>query len=153
MSRSPVVGVGVVVFRDREAREVLLVKRGKPPAEGLWSPPGGRIEWGETVAEAAQREVFEECSLRVRVPDNAAFTSVDVLGAGAGNDVQYHFVLVEVVALCRDDREPRAGDDAADCRWWPVHRLPDAQPQVGELPRIVGLARKRLLNLVEWPEE
>jgi 8-oxo-dGTP diphosphatase len=148
MSKSPVVGVGVLVFRDPSAREVLLVKRGEPPAEGQWSPPGGRIEWGERVAEAAAREVYEECALRVTVPGNAAFTSVDVLDEGGSRDRQYHFVLVEVVALNDDDdSEPQPGDDAADCRWWPVDRLSEAQPQVAGLPQIVELARKRLSEL------
>jgi 8-oxo-dGTP diphosphatase len=151
MSRSPVVGVGVLVFRDRSAAEVLLVKRGRPPAEGLWAPPGGRIEWGETVAEAAQREVQEECALRVTVPGNAAFTAVDVLDEDNSPDLRYHFVLVEVVALSDDDSEPHPGDDAADCRWWPVDRLSEAQPQVAELPGIVELARKRLSELSSIP--
>ena len=49
----PVAGAGLVVFRGDE---VLLIRRGKPPYEGQWSLPGGKIEYGETAAEAALRE-------------------------------------------------------------------------------------------------
>src|SRR5436309_13446134 len=60
----PRVGVGAVVLsRER----VLLTRRGKPPAEGRWSLPGGLVELGETSVEAARREVEEECGIKVRV--------------------------------------------------------------------------------------
>jgi len=60
----PRVGVGAVVLsRGR----VLLVRRGKPPAEGRWSLPGGLVDLGETSVEAARREVAEECGIKVRV--------------------------------------------------------------------------------------
>ena len=58
----PYVGVGVVVFRDQE---VLLVKRNKEPNKGQWSIPGGKQMIGETVAEAAQRELLEETGVKV----------------------------------------------------------------------------------------
>ena len=58
----PYVGVGVVVFRDQE---VLLIKRNKEPNKGQWSIPGGKRMIGETVAEAAQRELLEETGVKV----------------------------------------------------------------------------------------
>ena len=58
----PIVGVGAVVFRGNE---VLLIRRGKPPRMGDWSLPGGLQEIGETVFEAAAREVQEETGLKV----------------------------------------------------------------------------------------
>ena len=58
----PIVAVGVVVKRGRE---VLLVRRLNEPSRGRWSLPGGVVELGETVREAAWREVREECGLPV----------------------------------------------------------------------------------------
>ena len=61
----PIVGVGVVVWRgDR----VLLIQRGKAPRQGQWSLPGGAQELGETVVEAAVREVLEETGLAIAEP-------------------------------------------------------------------------------------
>ena len=60
----PVVGVGAVVIHDGA---VLLVKRAKPPREGQWSLPGGAQELGETLAEAAHREVAEEAGIEIEI--------------------------------------------------------------------------------------
>ena len=62
---APTVAVGAFVF-DRDGR-VLLVERGQPPGEGLWTVPGGRLEPGETLAQAVAREVREETGLVVEV--------------------------------------------------------------------------------------
>src|SRR3954451_8848815 len=62
---APVECAGAVV-RDERGR-LLLVRRGRPPAAGLWSLPGGRIEPGETAAAAAAREVREETGLEVEI--------------------------------------------------------------------------------------
>ena len=63
---SPLVGVGAVIIADRR---VLLVKRGHPPLAGEWSIPGGMLEVGERVREAAVREVLEETGLTVETAD------------------------------------------------------------------------------------
>src|SRR3989304_4831608 len=60
----PRVAVGVVVVKNSS---VLLVKRGREPSKGLWSVPGGLIELGETLEDAAQREVREETGINVRI--------------------------------------------------------------------------------------
>ena len=60
---SPQSAVGAIVIRDDE---VLLVKRNKPPGRGLWSIPGGSIELGETLQEAAEREIREETGVIIR---------------------------------------------------------------------------------------
>ena len=61
----PIVGVGAVVMRDDN--HLLMVRRGKEPAKGLWSLPGGRLEHGEYIAGAVAREVKEETGLEVEV--------------------------------------------------------------------------------------
>ena len=70
----PIVGVGVVVWHGER---VLLVRRGKPPRVGHWSLPGGAQQLGETVAQAARREVMEEAGLEVALGDIVA--TVDLI--------------------------------------------------------------------------
>ena len=110
MSRSypnrPIVGVGVVVFRDDR---VLLIKRGKPPRMGDWSLPGGMQEIGETVFEAAVREVQEETG--VTICDIALIDVVDSITLDDDARVQFHYTLIDVVAKWRSG-EPAGGSDA-----------------------------------------
>src|SRR3712207_2589394 len=70
----PWVGVGVIVWRGDQ---VLLVRRGRPPRAGQWGLPGGAQEVGETLFEAAAREVLEETGLTVR--PYAVVTAVDAV--------------------------------------------------------------------------
>ncbi len=109
----PLVGVGVVVFGA--GGKVMLVRRGKPPRQGQWSLPGGAQKLGETVFEAAAREVREETGLDVEV-----LGLVDVVDSIRNDDdgrVHYHYTLVDVFADARDG-EPRAGGDAAAAAWF-----------------------------------
>ena len=110
MSRSypnrPIVGVGAVVFRDDR---ILLIRRGKPPRMGDWSLPGGMQEIGETVFEAAAREVQEETG--VTISDIALIDVVDSITRDGDARVQFHYTLVDVVAKWRSG-EPAGGSDA-----------------------------------------
>ncbi|MBA3530866.1 MAG: NUDIX domain-containing protein [Ardenticatenales bacterium] len=142
MIERPIVGVSVTVFRDEQATEVLLVQRGRGSALGHWAPPGGKLELGETVAEGAAREVLEETGLSITVPEHGTFATVDIIEKNEDGSLLHHFVLIEVVAQLAGDAEPSAADDAADCRWWPVARLAEAQPQVDQLARVVALAQR-----------
>jgi ADP-ribose pyrophosphatase len=63
---NPQVAVGAIVIKDGR---VLLVKRSQPPSKGLWAIPGGRVELGETLKEAAEREIIEETGLTIRAGD------------------------------------------------------------------------------------
>jgi ADP-ribose pyrophosphatase YjhB (NUDIX family) len=94
------------VVRDVDGR-LLLVRRARPPSQGLWSIPGGRVEPGETAAEAAAREVREETGLEVEV--GALLTTVHI-----GDYVVDDFAAVVVGG------QLRAGDDAWDVRWCSV---------------------------------
>ncbi|MEO1250456.1 MAG: NUDIX hydrolase [Pseudomonadota bacterium] len=115
--KRPLIGVGVVVWRGDK---VLLVKRGKPPRKGSWGLPGGRQEWGETVFQAAQREVMEETGLTIEPLDY--LTVVDGITHGADGEIDFHYTLVEVLARWISG-EAVAADDADDVRWADPDRL------------------------------
>jgi 8-oxo-dGTP diphosphatase len=109
---SPLVGVGVVVIEDGQ---VLLVKRGHPPLAGEWSIPGGVMELGETLREAAIREAREETCLKVDPADLLGVYD-RVLRDDEGRTL-YHFVLIDF--LCRRvSGEVQAADDADEVRWF-----------------------------------
>ena len=113
----PYVGVGVIVFRDQE---VLLVKRNKDPNKGHWSIPGGRQMLGETVAEAAQRELLEETGVKV-----APLLLVDVVDAiitDAEGKIKFHYTLVDYMGHWYSG-DSRAGDDAQEVRWVHLNEL------------------------------
>ena len=94
------------VVHDAAGR-LLLIRRGHAPSAGLWSVPGGRLEPGETEAEAVVREVAEETGLPVR-PDR-------VLGAVRIDGDGVVFTVTDwVCSLVEPGRRPIAGDDAAD---------------------------------------
>ena len=108
---APVPAVGVVCLRGDE---VLLIRRGKPPLEGSWSLPGGRIEWGERAADAALRELSEETGVEADL-----IGLIDVVDGLFG---ERHYVLVDYAARWVSG-EPQAGDDATDARFWPLAEI------------------------------
>jgi 8-oxo-dGTP diphosphatase len=107
----PRVGVGAVVLHEGR---VLLVKRGRPPGLGRWSLPGGLVELGENTADAARREVAEECGIAVRVAGVAGM--VERIIRDDGGRVRYHYVLIDYLAYPESDIIT-AGSDAAEARW------------------------------------
>ena len=109
---SPLVGVGAIIIEDGR---VLLVKRGHPPLHGEWSIPGGVLEVGETLREAAIREAREETCLVVEPADLLGVYD-RVLRDDDGRTL-YHYVLIDF--LCRRvGGEARAADDADEVRWF-----------------------------------
>ena len=114
--------MGAVVVRDGQ---ILLVRRGRGPAQGQWSVPGGRVEGGETLAEAVEREVAEETGLEVTCGEFVGF--VERIGAG------YHYVILDFLAEAQGDEVPEAGDDAAEAAWFPLHRLREVDLVAGML--------------------
>jgi 8-oxo-dGTP diphosphatase len=108
----PLVGVGAIII---EGDRVVLVKRGHPPLAGEWSIPGGVLEVGETVRQAAVREAFEETGLTVE-PGDLLGVFDRVLPDDAGR-TKYHYVLIDF--LCRRIAgEPHAAGDATEARWF-----------------------------------
>jgi 8-oxo-dGTP diphosphatase len=109
---APIVAVGVVVKRDHE---VLLVRRLNEPSRGRWSLPGGVVELGETVREAARREVQEECGLQVEAGEVLAVVDNIVRDDEAGR-IRFHYVLIDLLAEYAGD-ELVAASDISDARW------------------------------------
>jgi ADP-ribose pyrophosphatase YjhB (NUDIX family) len=107
----PRVGVGCIVWKGDQ---VLLIQRGKPPGEGEWSLPGGSQELGETLFEAAIREVWEETG--VAAVALSVLTAVDNIIHDAAGALLFHYTIVDVVAEWQAG-EPVAGDDARAVCW------------------------------------
>ena len=111
----PLIGVGVIVFRETAAGpRVLLIRRGKPPREGQWSLPGGRQRLGETVREAAVREVREETGCAVEI--TALLDVVDSINRDEAGAIAYHYTLIDFLAEWRGGEAIAAGD-AAEVAW------------------------------------
>jgi 8-oxo-dGTP diphosphatase len=109
---APLVGVGAIII---EGDRVVLVRRGHPPLAGEWSIPGGVLELGETLRQAAVREVLEETGLRVEVGELLGV--YDRILRDAHGRTLYHYVLIDF--LCRRiSGDFQAADDAAEARWF-----------------------------------
>ena len=115
MVRRPEVAVGAVAVRDGS---LLMIRRGRPPSQGRWSLPGGRVEWAEDLAGALRREVAEETGLDV------------VVGALAGvveriyPDQGFHYVILDYHVTVTGGTV-RAGGDVTDARWVQLPDVPD----------------------------
>ena len=113
MSSTPILAASAVVTDD-DGR-FLLVKRGHQPAQGLWSLPGGSVEDGETLAQAAVREVKEETGLDIATGEEVWLIHVE-LAHGRHYEVHAYAATVTGGVL-------RAGDDADDAQWCTVSDL------------------------------
>ena len=114
----PLVGVGAIII---ERGRVVLVKRAHAPLQGQWSIPGGVLEVGELVRDAAVREAREETGL---VVEPAELLGVyDRVLRDQSQRVQYHYVLIDF--LCRRvGGELAAAGDAAEAQWFAPEQLP-----------------------------
>ncbi|QFU15874.1 NUDIX hydrolase [Microvirga thermotolerans] len=107
----PVLAASVAVLREGR---VLLAARGRPPAEGLFSLPGGRVEIGETLAEAALRELREEVGVEAKLLGPIA--PVEFIERDAEGRVRHHVVIAAHAARWVSG-EPRTGPEAKEIRW------------------------------------
>lgn len=122
MTGRPELAVGAVIRIDDA---LLLVRRGRPPEAGRWSLPGGRLEWGETVAQAVEREVREETGLEVRCGELVGW--VERMGS------EHHFVILDFEATVEGGAVV-AGDDVTEVAWVALSDL-------GQVQLVTGLAQ------------
>jgi len=115
MPSPPEVAVGAVIFDG--FGQVLLIRRGKKPALGQWSVPGGKQEAGETLVNACRREVLEETGIEVNLQSIAAV--VERITEG------FHYLIVDFVAFPADatPQLPVAASDVTEAVWTPLDRL------------------------------
>lgn len=106
---TPVVAVGGVAVVDGA---LLMVRRAHPPEAGHWTVPGGRVEPGESVTDAVERELKEETGLDVRCGS--------LLGWAERRGEDYHFVILDFEVTTPGQGTPTAGDDATDVAWVPL---------------------------------
>ena len=109
---APVAAVGVVVLRGSD---VLLIRRGKEPSRGRWSLPGGAVELGETVRQAAEREIAEECSVEIRATE--VIEALDAITRDDEGRIRFHYALTELLADYVSGL-PEARSDALEVRWF-----------------------------------
>lgn len=113
----PFVGVGAIIFRGDQ---VLLIRRGTPPALGKWSIPGGLVEVGESLEDAVRREILEEVGLDVKVLDLVAV--LDRVIRDQEGRIEYHYILIDF--LCESTRgDPQPATDADECAFVSLDRL------------------------------
>ena len=103
----------IAVDNDR----LLLVRRGHGAAAGEWSVPGGRVEAGETLAEAVVRELLEETGVEG--------VCNDLIGWVERISDDAHYVILDFRVDVLEPGEPVAGDDAAEAAWVPLHEVAD----------------------------
>jgi len=116
--KQPVIAVGaVVIHQDR----ILLVCRGKQPAKGEWAIPGGRVELGETMHEAAVREVLEETDVCIRPGELIYY--FETIQPDANRQIQFHYVIFDFMAKYVSGN-PTPHDDARDARWVSAAEIP-----------------------------
>lgn len=131
---SPVLGVSVAAFRGSE---LLVVRRAKPPFLGKWSLPGGRVEPGETLREAARRELLEETGLDVTLERFVDFNEIIEWNEEGGPAI--HVVIA--VFRGRVVGDPVADDDAADARFIAPDDLDTLETTPGLGPIVARAAR------------
>lgn len=141
----PLVGVGGIIFQDES---VLLIKRGREPARGQWSIPGGVVDLGETLQAAVVREVLEET--QIEVEPLVLVKVLDRIFRDKEGRVTYHYVLVDF--LCRHTRGTvLPGSDAQDARYVPIAEL--SSLNMIQVTREVILDAARLLKSPEvWDQ-
>lgn len=119
LKQIPIPAVIAVLVRGDE---ILLVSRKNPPDVGLWGFPGGKMEFGESLEQAAVRELFEETG--VHGVAQQVLTALNAYDHDAQGELRQHFILVAVQCAWQSG-EPVAADDAEDAGWFRLQALTD----------------------------
>jgi 8-oxo-dGTP diphosphatase len=130
---APRAAVGAVVIKEGK---VLLVKRSYSPQKDKWAIPGGSVNLGETLQEAAEREVMEETGLTIAAKEPVY--SFDLIERNAKGDIVFHYVIVDLLAD-HVSGDPQPADDVSDARWF--------GPEEIESPEITGNTKKLLRKI------
>ena len=107
----PQLGCGAIV---RRGNSLLLVKRGREPRAGLWAIPGGKVQAGESLRTAVEREIFEETHIRIRAGEMVY--QLEYIEHDDHGELAFHYVVLDYEAEYLSG-EPLAGDDAAEAAW------------------------------------
>ena len=124
----PELAVSAAIFRDGN---VLLVRRAGAPAKGLWTLPGGRVEVGETLADAVRREVLEETQLTIEVIGLAGYRE-SILPQAVG-DRGRHFVILPFAARWIAG-DVLLNDELDDSRWTTIDAVAGLSTTEGLIP-------------------
>ncbi len=115
----PAVTVDAVVFRkEHNNLQILLIRRKNPPFEGMWALPGGFVDMDETLEEAAARELKEETGIELN-----DMKQLKAYGA-VNRDPRHRTISIVFTGLINGHQEIKAGDDAANAKWFPLNNLP-----------------------------
>jgi 8-oxo-dGTP diphosphatase len=128
----PQLAVSAAIFRDDK---ILLVRRARSPAEGFYSLPGGRVEFGESLHTALHREVDEETALKIKIVDLAGWREL-LPGTNAGNG---HYLIMSFAARWVSG-EPVLNEELDDFRWLAPDGLGDLK-LTGGLQEVIRSAR------------
>lgn len=128
--KQPIAGIGAIVIHDNQ---VLLVKRANPPKQGLWCIPGGKIRFGETLQQAAEREIKEETGISIKAGD--PYYVFDLI-----ETEKFHYIIIDLLAEYISG-VPNAGDDAMDAKWFALANIDN--------PEIDSETRKLLNQLLQ----
>jgi len=134
----PRLGVGILVFKQERC---LLILRGQEPHKGKWTLPGGLVQVGETLAQAAARELYEECGIRAQLLSGPHL--FEFIQNEAGGTL-FHFVIADFIGKYLEG-ELRAASDAADAAWIDLEALNQMQltPGAGEFIREAHARRSK----------
>ena len=115
--KNPKLAVSVVPFLkvSQDDYEILLIKRKNEPDKGLWSIPGGSVEYGELTKDAIQRELLEETNIHSNEYELSEIFEISEVIKNRENEISFHYVILQFFAIIK--HEPNkiiAGDDAED---------------------------------------
>jgi 8-oxo-dGTP diphosphatase len=136
----PYLAVSAAIFRDGR---VLIVRRARPPAHGLYTLPGGVVELGETLEQALLREIREETGLAIEVVGLAGYRQV--VGRDAAGRIERHFVILPFAARSSGG-QITLNEELAEARWLKPSELAGLATTEG-LAEIVATAHERIAAL------
>ncbi|MBI3560739.1 MAG: NUDIX hydrolase [Gammaproteobacteria bacterium] len=111
ITTQPTLAVGAIVLHHDA---VLLVKRATPPCVNEWAIPGGKVHLGETLQQAAEREILEETGIRIRAKE--VVYHFEIIAPDAQQNIRWHYIILDLEAEYLSGT-PSANSDASAARW------------------------------------